>query len=629
MNTTTQTIGNQNGRNLRDSTQLPLIYPKLKTVQDLLTALQGSRYFSMLRTTAGHTSNFLKLPVEQLPIDALLDLGPSFRLYLKERRYKRDAVRSYSNFAAMLLRGAKEMGWVPRQPEVPEAWQLILAAMPKNSCCGGIIRYAIRKQRTPSQFSDDDLNLWGQELLNQGRSYRYVQKVKAHFRRWISKSGLAVQLPKFCCASRRPSRYGVPLRCFPVRLRREVDALLKWKQDVYAQGRPRGGRHRAITARELEAYITRLYGFVTNVEKRKNVTRLVQLVTKKSVASFIKWNLNERRLKSEPFAAHMGLLYAAIKWNPAYKAYDFSWFGTLLSGIPRDSESEKRERKESKYLPYEMLESIPAMIRARRQEIADPNSIEAAFLVHDELFFMWLVTLVWRQRNIRECQIGRNVFKAEIPALVDIAVPRWAQERLRANPREEFWQFHFREDETKTHREVRVILPRRLVPLLEEYLEHYRPLLLRGFDPTNLFLNRRGHPLDAHQFTSVVSNLTVRYGHRRVTPHLVRDIFAFYWLKHHPRDYLTVSKALWHADIDTTIRIYGSKFNESQALCQIEEWLDSRDKEPEHLPHSAPEEPADFVAVSHSERARLQTKIEPARAPKALFWRKGAGGSAA
>jgi hypothetical protein len=140
MNATTQTIGNQNGRNLRDSTQLPLIYPQLKTVQDLLTALQGSRYFSMLRTTAGHISSFLKLPVEQLAIDALLDLGPSFRLYLKERRYKRDAVRSYSNFAAMLLRGAKEMGWVPQQSEVLEAWQLILAAMPKNSGCGGIIR---------------------------------------------------------------------------------------------------------------------------------------------------------------------------------------------------------------------------------------------------------------------------------------------------------------------------------------------------------------------------------------------------------------------------------------------------------------------------------------------------------
>jgi hypothetical protein len=216
------------------------------------------------------------------------------------------------------------------------------------------------------------------------------------------------------------------------------------------------------------------------------------------------------------------------------------------------------------------------MIRARRQEIVDPYSRKAAFLVHDELLFMWLVTLVWRQRNIRECQIGHNVFKAQIPVLVDIAVPRWAQERLSANPREEFWQFHFREDETKMHREVQSILPRRLVPLLDMYLENYRPLLLRGFDPTNLFLNRRGHPLDAHQFTNLVSNLTVRYGHRRVTPHVVRDIFAYSWLEHHPEDYLTLSKALWHKDIKTTLLIYGCKFDESHGLRRVEEWLDSR-----------------------------------------------------
>jgi hypothetical protein len=43
------------------------------------------------------------------------------------------------------------------------------------------------------------------------------------------------------------------------------------------------------------------------------------------------------------------------------------------------------------------------------------------------------------------------------------------------NPSEEFWQFRFGKDETKTKHEVRAILPRKLVRLLEEYLQHYRP----------------------------------------------------------------------------------------------------------------------------------------------------------
>lgn len=39
-------------------------------------------------------------------------------------------------------------------------------------------------------------------------------------------------------------------------------------------------------------------------------------------------------------------------------------------------------------------------------------------------------------------------------------------------------------------------------------------------------------------------------------PHLFRHIFALQWLEEHPRDYLTVSKILWHGDVKTTVRTY-------------------------------------------------------------------------
>jgi hypothetical protein len=38
-------------------------------------------------------------------------------------------------------------------------------------------------------------------------------------------------------------------------------------------------------------------------------------------------------------------------------------------------------------------------------------------------------------------------------------------------------------------------------------------------------------------------------------------------------DYLTLSKILWHTNINTTIRIYGRRFNESAALCRMEKVL--------------------------------------------------------
>jgi hypothetical protein len=83
--------------------------------------------------------------------------------------------------------------------------------------------------------------------------------------------------------------------------------------------------------------------------------------------------------------------------------------------------------------------------------------------------------------------------------------------------------------------------------------------------------------------TELFSALTLRYKGRRVTPHIFRDIFAFRWLESHPEDYLTVSKALWHRDINTTLRIYGSRFDESHGVMRVEEWLDGRVEGPAHI----------------------------------------------
>jgi integrase len=189
--------------------------------------------------------------------------------------------------------------------------------------------------------------------------------------------------------------------------------------------------------------------------------------------------------------------------------------------------------------------------------------------------------MAWRQRNVRECRISApgnrlNLFKSELPPLINFAVPDWVKEDLRTNPHQQFWQFHFRKDETKTHHEVRSILPRDLVPLLEEYLEHHRPKLLKRGDPGTLFITVQGKRFSKKRVTDLVSEVTLRYGGKRVTPHLLRDVFAFKWLEDHPEDYLTVSKVLWHQNIQTTLRIYGRRFDESHGLRRVEQWLEQR-----------------------------------------------------
>jgi len=49
-------------------------------------------------------------------------------------------------------------------------------------------------------------------------------------------------------------------------------------------------------------------------------------------------------------------------------------------------------------------------------------------------------------------------------------------------------------------------------------------------------------------------------------------------LEHHPEDFLTLSKILWHRNIKTTLQIYGANFDESHGARRVEQWLDARRK---------------------------------------------------
>ena len=202
--------------------------------------------------------------------------------------------------------------------------------------------------------------------------------------------------------------------------------------------------------------------------------------------------------------------------------------------------------------------------------------------MRDSLLMAFITTLPWRQRNIRELKVmpfadGGNLYKEEIPAHCRMARSPWVEEALRANPRERFWQFHFRSHETKTGCVVRAILPRQLVPPLEEYIARHRGVLLGEHrDPGTLFFSRRGHPFSRGAILRMVGDLTMKYGKVRVNPHLIRDIFAVKWLQDHPEDYVTVMKILWHRNIQTTLRFYGAGFDESHAAVRVEEWQDRR-----------------------------------------------------
>jgi len=144
--------------------------PLPKTLPDLLAVLETDKHYGMMRAAAQHYSEFMQLPIEQVPVNALVNVGPSFTQYLLKRHYKRNSARSYRNYVLILLARAKQLGALSSEPEHAGAWKEILSAMPKDAGTA-IVRFAIRIKKTPAEFADSDLNRWGQEMLEIGRAY--------------------------------------------------------------------------------------------------------------------------------------------------------------------------------------------------------------------------------------------------------------------------------------------------------------------------------------------------------------------------------------------------------------------------------------------------------------------------
>jgi integrase len=547
---------------------------KLFSLQDLLNALQDQppAEYPMLRSTAVKLSEFYARPADQIPLDLLPEDRETFRYHLKQHRYARNSVRSYTNYLNILISRAMDLGWAAEAPAAPAAWSSLLSTVTEAGC-EKLLRHLAKQELSPATVQETDLYDWVQIEVKRGASYAKTRGRAALMRRIIVEAGFTSNL---AVNKVRKNNYGIPLRMFPETLRAEVQDVLRWKQDRFVPSRPKNAQIRAVTARGIEGAFCRLYGFTVNVEGIQTITKLGELVTEQNVGRYISWCLNERHHKSEGLSICLGSICAALSHNPKYADITTPWMPNLLKCIPEDSGAEALQRKEEKYLPYSVLSGIPEMIRRERSGVPQSHHKAIALSVRDELVIQWLLVLPWRQRNIRECRIGGrnpNLIRAVLPKMTSVTRPDWLQMAEKQHGPVETWQFRFAPDETKTGNDVHCVLPQRLTPLLEEYLSVHRPRLVCGTDPGTLFLNEHGGALTQAMVRNVVSRLTLKYGGRVVTPHLFRDIFAYMWLELAPEDYLTLSKLLWHRNIQTSIRIYGQRFNESTALSRMERLL--------------------------------------------------------
>jgi hypothetical protein len=550
---------------------------QMRTLQDLLDALalEAPSAPAMLRTSATHFTEFFGQPPEAIEIATLVDRREDFRRYLKGRRYQVNSVRTFVNSTGVLVRRAEEFGWQRPAAIIPECWQEIYALAPDIGC-RKIIGEAIRMGRQPEQLTHEDLKAFCRSQHEQGECYARADEWFRVFRAWVRRAGLTERFPAM--ESLKPTLgYGLREADWPAEFKREVDAILRWKQAHFALDRPADGQWSKATADKMRRFICSLAGYAKNIYGA-DITTVSSLVTEEIATAFAMWSINDRRKSGSAFKSDLSTLHATIRHYPKCKDVDVSWFPKLLKGIPVTANTETLDRKMNRMLPYAVIKKIPGRISQTREKGAARSPRKLAEVVRDELLMSWLILLPWRQRNLRECRVGGdnpNLFKGPLPKSALVARPRWITEIESGNPGTHFWQFRFTEKETKMGNRVHAILPRQLIGLLEEYLREHRSNLLNGSDPMTLFVNREGRAFTQDLMGNRVNRLTMRFAGAKMSPHVFRDAFAYEWLTIHPDDYLTVSKLLWHTNIQTTLRVYGAQFNESSAVCRLDEWLEA------------------------------------------------------
>lgn len=551
----------------------------VRTVEESLSFVSQSATnepVAMMRTAASHACAYLQLSMQECPVDRLHSLPKEkgFADYLRSRRYSKHTVDTYRKHIAMLLRIAKQCGAVlvgeDAQQSVRHAWLKVLNRIKRTefSSCKTVVNHAIATCTMPDAFHEAELLQW--EKLNAPKTEQYVQHTTRLFRNMVSANhdlGLTGITP-----ARPRLVYGVEFDSLPDTLKNEISTILEWKQQRFAPGRSAKYRHRPTTARSLRDFFCRIYGYAVE-HCGVQACSVRELITSEVLCSYCNWYLEQRRCKSASLRTMLGMVISIVNRHPEYSKTDWKWFSDLVHDIPQDPPSALREARERKFLPYETVMAVPPKIRAYSERL--PPGIEKAKWVRNELLLLMLPILVWRRRNFLACKLapelaGGNIFKSPLPQGTQMTIPASIEQA--GNRNEGVWQFYFREEEAKGKHAVRAALPMEIASLLEEYIEQYRPLLVKCLDPGTLFVNDDAQPFHPQQLTDLVGRITKRFAGKRITPHTFRSIFAVEYLRSNPLDYLTAQKHLWHSNLQTTLQIYGSGFNEADAARRVEEW---------------------------------------------------------
>lgn len=342
----------------------------------------------------------------------------------------------------------------------------------------------------------------------------------------------------------------LPYAQWPSNLQDAFTAFQTWATAPLVQGRDARLRKRMST---INVYKKLLEGYFGYLYDTAHLTPTFDMLFDVAlVTQYVHWHVNDCHQRPTRFIHEFLKLLLALtrQYRPLPEVR--AQLDALKKTIPFPPPT---YNKADAWVPLATLEEVARSLWPRKKPTDFPRQTKHPGLrtaVHASLSLMlrlWIY-IPYRQRNMREMQLGENLHKDAQGA----------------------WYLTFRGEQLKVGLRrgrpnvFELPFPPTLVPLLEDYLATWRPILLaRAAHPGNhVFLTQFGTPYAGRALNSTTKYVVHRYTGKQWHPHIIRSVWATEWIRKTHGDFYTAAIML-NDKLETVIANYAHLLEEDVA----------------------------------------------------------------
>ena len=335
----------------------------------------------------------------------------------------------------------------------------------------------------------------------------------------ISRYDLKNRLNRTGSDASEPTGAYLLYRYWPADLQKTFTAFQTWATTPVVPGRPASLRKRPTTMEYYRLHFESYFGYLHHHVHR--VPTFDDLFDFELVTAYVHWHVNDRhqRPTSTIFKFMNVLLALTRQYRPNEELH--ARLKSLRRTLPAPS---PLYDKNEAWVSLDELAQVGAAIWPRKQPPQSSSHYDAKYpgLSYATYAGLSLMLRLWtwipyRQRNMREMLLGDNLHKDS----------------------QGQWRITFRGEQLKIGVKrgkpniFDLPFPTDLVPVLENYLAIWRPILLSNLAhaDTHVFITRRGSYYNQHTLRNSTARIVYRYTGKRWHPHMIRTVWATEWIR--------------------------------------------------------------------------------------------------